>query len=65
MSFETLYGLDLTIVVFVTNHIDMTTTHFYGRKHNEDELYKLVKNQILKSHGEDALEGFEILSIVK
>lgn len=62
---EDLYSLDMIIVVFATNDLDLTTTHLYGRKHTDDEAKELAYEQVKLSHGEDAVKGFEVLSIVR
>lgn len=58
---EDLYSLDMIVIVFAANDLDLTTTHLYGRKHTDEE----VEEQVKANHGEDAVKGFELLVIVR
>lgn len=62
---ETLYSLDIVVIVYATNHIDMTTTHLYNQKLSDSEVEEATYEQVKLDRGEDALEGFEVLSIVR
>jgi len=61
---ETLESLDMIVIVFATNHLDVKTTYLYGRSMSYEETEVLLLDSLLNEYGEDALEGFEILSIV-
>ena len=61
---ETLESLDMVVVVFATNHLDVKTTYLYGRSRPHEEFEKLLLDSLINEYGEEALEGFEILSIV-
>lgn len=60
---ETLESLDMIVIVFATNHLDVKTTHLYGRKYTSEEVEMLLLDVLLEEYGEEALDG-EILSIV-
>lgn len=62
---ETLMSMDMTVVVYATNHLDVKTTYLYGRDRTDAELATDVYDCLLAEFGEDALQGFEILTVVK
>lgn len=55
----------MTVVVYATNHLDVQTTHLYGRDRTDAELATDVYNCLLAEFGDDALQGFEILTVIK
>lgn len=65
---ETLESLDIVVVVFATNDLDVDTIHLYGqRDRTEEEIVEMAIRCIIAEHEqrEDAVEGFEVLSIVR
>lgn len=60
----TLASLDMVVIVFATNHLDVKTTYLYGRSRSQEELKELLLDALIEEYGEEALEGFEILSVV-
>jgi len=61
---ETLESLDMTVIVFATNHLDIKTTYVYGREHTQEDLEEIALASLAEEYDEEVLEGFEILSIV-
>lgn len=62
---ETLESLDMVVVVFATNHLDVKTTYHYGvRGESHASIVDKVYDSLVCEYGEDALQGFEVLSIV-
>lgn len=62
---ETLVSMDMIVIVFATDHLDVKTTYLYGRDYTNDDASKLAYESLVHDHGVDALEGFEVLSIVR
>lgn len=67
MDFESLYSLDIIVVVYVTDHIDIETIHIYGSGLTDEEVSEQAYKCIKATHpqGEDAMDGFEVLTIVR
>lgn len=64
---ETLKELDIIVVVYVTDHIDIETTHIHGSELSDEEVSEQAYKCIKATHpqGEDAMDGFEVLTIVR
>lgn len=62
---ETLESLDIVVVVFATDHLDVKTTHLYTRGMTDDEITAFTYEHIKVVHGRDSVEGFEVLSILR
>lgn len=62
---ETLVSMDMTLIVFATNHLDVKVTYLYGREYSDEDASTLAYESLVHDHGEEALEGFEVLSIVR
>ena len=60
---ETLESLDIVVVVFATNHLDIKTMHYYGRNLTEEQLSEDVHQSAIAEYGIDAVEGFEVLCV--
>ena len=62
---ETLEALDIVLVVYATDHLDIGTTHLYLRGCSDEEITNFTYEHLRVVHGKDAVEGFEVLSIVR
>jgi hypothetical protein len=65
---ETLKQLDIVVVVYVTDHIDVSTTFVYGSSNlSDEEVVILAYECVLECHpqGDDAMDGWEVLNITR
>ncbi len=76
---ETLKSLDLVVVTFVTDNVDIDTIHIYGRDHTDEELAAFARECFIAQYDEakigliadfedeqsgiDAAKGFEVLCV--
>ncbi len=64
---DTLKQLDIIVIVYVTDHIDVETVHIYNSKLTDEEVSEAAYKCVMANHpqGEDAMDGFEVLSILR
>lgn len=62
---DTLESLDMVVVVFATNDLDVSTQHWYGRSLTDEEVIREVLRQLERDYGVDAVTGFEVLSVAR
>lgn len=62
---DTLKQLDMVVVVFATDHLDVETLHIYDNDQTDEVATAFTQRYIEVTHGKDALKGFEVLSIVR
>lgn len=62
---DTLKQLDMVVVVFATDHLDVETTYVYGQFRTDAEVLECATDSLKQQYGFMKLEGLEFLSIVR
>ena len=69
---ETLASLDMVVVVFVTDNVDIGTIHVYGRDSDrtlaeltEQAIECFIMEYASEEDGIDAAKGFEVMSVAR
>lgn len=62
---ETLEELDMVLVVYSTDHLDVGTVHVYLRGCKDQEIIDFTFEHLRIVHGKDSVEGFEVLHIAR
>jgi len=62
---DTLEQMDIVVVVYSTDHLDVGTIHLYHREMNDAELVQRACECVEAERGADAMDGFEVHTIVR
>ena len=62
---DTLEQMDIVVVVYSTDHLDVGTTHLYYRDQSDAWIVQRACECVEAEKGADAMDGFEVHTILR